>query len=207
MKPLVLCFLLFLLALISSCSSSNSTTDFTLPQLIYQHPLPAYPKALSSSVLRVPLEIHVSKEGTVTDVRLVHSSGVAAWDSAAAAAILKWRYSPARTADRPIGLWLHQTAVVKFSEPKYMILAEIICNCRARVDSAYQLLSSGGTFAEAAERFSAADTRSTGGRLGTVNIQVYPEAVKQSINHLKSNEFTEPIPFGDRYAIFMRLPE
>jgi TonB family protein len=207
MKPLAVWFPIFLLTFLSACSSSNSTTDLTLPLLVYQHPLPAFPKPLTASTMRVPLEIHVSKEGTVTSVQLLSGSGIAEWDSAAAAAIMKWRYTPARAADRPIGLWLRQTAVVRFSDPKYMILAEIVCNCKERVDSAYQLLISGGTFAEAAQRFSGADSRTTGGRLGTVNIQIYPEAVKNRISGLEKNEFTPPIPYGDRFAIFMRLPE
>lgn len=207
MKPLVLCIVVVLIGVLSSCSSSNSTSDVILPQLVYQHPLPAYPKELSAAQLRVPLEIHVSKEGTVTDVRLVKSSGTPSWDSAAIAAIMKWRYSPARAENRPVGLWLHQTAIVRFSAPKYIMLAEIICTGREEIDSAYQMLLEGGAFSDAAKRFSVGETHDAGGSIGVVNIQVYPSSIKHHLNGLDVNEFTEPIPFGDRYAIFKRMQE
>lgn len=207
MKPLIYSSLIVLLILFASCSSTQPVTDLTLPQLVYQQPLPAYPKALSTSMLRIPLEIHISKTGTVTDVIILKGSGVPSWDSAAVASIRQWKYTPARVKENPIGIWLHQTAVVKFSEPHIMMLAEIICAGPMEADSAFQMLERGEPFSDAVRLYSVATTRVSDGHLGPVNIQMYPEPVKNSLAGLRKGTYTKPIPYGDRYAIFLRQAE
>lgn len=207
MKPLVLFLSIILLAFFAACSSSQPNSDLVLPQLVFQQPLPAYPKALPTSVLRIPLEIHVSKTGSVTDAIILKGSGVASWDSAAVSSIRLWKYTPARIAGNPIGIWLHQTAVVKFSEPQIMRLAEIICTGREEADSAFQMLERGEAFSDAVRQFSIAETRISAGLIGPVNIQIYPEPVKNMLVRLGKGSYTKPIPYGDRYAIFQRLAE
>lgn len=207
MKPLVVNILLILLTAISACSSSNTTAELIPPQLIYQHPLPAYPRPIMTFALRIPLEILVSEKGEVQQVHLRSGSGDALWDSAAAASIMHWRYAPGSFEGKPIGLWLRQTAVVQFSEPHYLSLAEIICSGHEQADSIYRMLVNGAPFSETAVQYSDAESRIAGGRLGIVNIQIYPDAVKKKLSGLGKNEFTPPIEYGNRYAIFLRLPE
>jgi hypothetical protein len=207
MKPLVVSSLVFLAVTLSACSSSNTTADLVPPQLIYQHPLPAYPRPIVAFALRIPLEIFVSDKGEVQHVHVRSGSGDAQWDSAAATSIMLWRYEPGRSGDQPVGLWLRQTAVVQFSEPHYLPLAEIICSDHDQADSVYRLLINGAPFSETAVQFSDADSRSAGGRIGVVNIQLYPDAVKRKLSRLGKNEFTAPIAYGNRYAIFLRLSE
>lgn len=207
MKPLVVSIILLLSTAISACSTSNTTADLIPPQLIYQHPLPAYTKQINTFALRIPLEIFVSDKGEVLQVHLRSGSGDAWWDSAAAASIKQWRYVPGRSGDQPVGLWLRQTAVVQFSEPQYLPLAEIICSGHEQADSIYRMLVNGAPFSETAVQYSDAESRIAGGRLGVVNIQIYPDAVKRKLSRLGKNEFTPPIAYGDRYAIFLRLSE
>lgn len=207
MKPLFVFFFATLFLFSAGCSSSQPDSDITLPILIHQQPLPAYPGTYTASMLRLPLELHITREGTVSDVLFVRSSGDASWDSAASAVIRTWRYAPAKSAGAPVPIWIHQTAVIRFSDPQPMELAELVCPDQRRADSAYVLLQSGVAFSEAVRRFSCGESRVRDGDLGTVNIQSYPDHVRQMLKSLKKGSFTEPILLGDRYAIFYRLPE
>ncbi|NUN70729.1 MAG: TonB family protein [Bacteroidetes bacterium] len=207
MKPLLVFLLTFSLFLLTGCSSSQPDTNTSLPILIQQQPLPAFPNTAAASQLRIPLELHISKTGTVTDAVLIRSSGDAAWDSAAITAIRSWRYTPAKVNGVPVPIWVQQTAVIRFSEPQLVPLAEIVCSDAGRADSAYQMLKQGAGFGETARRFSCAESRVQDGNLGTVNIQIYPEEVRNAMRGLAAGEFTAPIPYGDRYAIFYRLPD
>ncbi len=207
MKPLLVSLLAIAFALSPGCSSSQPDSNTTMPILVQQQPLPAFPPTASASLLRIPLELHISKTGTVTDAVLIRSSGDAAWDSAALTAIRSWRYTPAKVNGIPVPIWVQQTAVIRFSEPQLIPLAEIVCSDAGRADSAYQMLKNGAGFGETARRFSCADSKVQDGDLGTVNIQIYPESVRRAMRGLAAGEFTAPIPYGDRYAIFYRLPE
>lgn len=208
MKPLLVSLLAIAFALSPGCSSSQPDSNTTMPILVQQQPLPAFPTSTAAaSLLRIPLELHISKAGTVTDAVLIRSSGDAAWDSAALTAIRSWRYTPAKVNGIPVPIWVQQTAVIRFSEPQLIPLAEIVCSDAGRADSAYQMLKNGAGFGETARRFSCADSKVQDGDLGTVNIQIYPESVRRAMRGLAAGEFTAPIPYGDRYAIFYRLPE
>jgi parvulin-like peptidyl-prolyl isomerase len=43
------------------------------------------------------------------------------------------------------------------------------------------------------------------GILGEVNINLYPENIRKPLGKLNVNGYTEPIKYGDLYAIFKRL--
>jgi len=202
MKPLVL---LTSLILFSACSSTHETTGITLPELIYQHPLPAFPKPLSTSYLRIGLKIFVGENGTVRDVVLTNSSGNLSWDSSAVQAILQWKYAPARYETKPVSIWLRQTAVVKFSDPQYLVLGEILFNHKEEADTAFALLEMGADFSEIVEKYSVAPSRSNKGSLGSVNIQIFPEHIKNTLLRLERGDYTAPLKQGDQYAIFKRI--
>ncbi len=207
MKPLAMFVPFTLIVLLAACSSSQQQTDITLPALVYQEPLPPFPKPFTTPLLRIALQIHVRKDGSVDDVRLLNSSGSYEWDSAAATVIHQWKYSPARYENTPINIWLNQTAIVKFSEPRYLSLAEILCSTAGEADTVCALLEQGEEFASLALMYSIAASRSAHGILGSVNIQVYPEHIKKLLAGLDVDQWTAPVRFGERYAIFKRLKE
>ncbi len=204
MKLLVL---LFPFIFFSACSSTQETTGITLPELIYQHPLPAFPKPLSSSHLRIALKIFVSEDGAVHDVELMNSSGYLSWDSAAANAIRLWKYSPAKYDGKPVSIWLRQTAIVQFSDPFYVLLGEIIFTDEETADSAFALLETGVNFSEIVQKYSIASSRSSNGSIGTVNVQIFPEQIKKALLRLERGDYTAPLKYGEQYAIFKRLKE
>lgn len=207
MKPLLLFVPLTLAVLFAACSSSQQSTGISLPALVYQEPLPPFPRPITTPTLRIALQIHVCKDGSVDEVRFLNSSGSTLWDSAAAVSIRLWKYSPARSEGKPINIWLHQTAIVAFSEPQYLLLAEILCSTAEQADSLYTLLEQGIEFSELASKYSIASSHTAQGMLGSVNIQIYPAHIKKALTKLGLGLWTKPIPYGDRYAIFKRLKE
>ncbi len=204
MKPLVLCLSLIFF---SDCSSIQQTNGLTLPELVYQYPLPAFPKPLTSSPLRIDLKIFISENGSVREVELMNSSGSLSWDSSATNAIRQWKYSPARYEDKPVSIWLRQTAIVKFSDPLYLLLGEIIFNSEEEADSAFTLLEAGADFSEIVRKYSVGSSRSNSGSLGTVNVQIFPEQIKKILLKLKNGDHTAPLKHGEQFAIFKRLKE
>ncbi|MFA6468060.1 MAG: TonB family protein [Bacteroidota bacterium] len=209
MKPLFLIILLLLLltGASSGCSTSQTIYDFNPPELVYQHPLPIFPRMTGIAPMRIMLEIYVTKDGTVGDVQMTNGSGILAWDSAAISAIRRWKYIPARSDGKPFNIWLHQVAIIRFAEPEYRTLAEIICTTYEEADSAFLLLGRGMDFSTIAMRYSIAESRDRNGEIGTVNIQVYPQGVKAILSKLEKGQYTRPTKFGDHYAIFKRLSD
>ncbi len=204
MKPLVLCLSLLIF---SACSSTQETTALILPELVYQYPLPAFPKPITASQLRIALKIFVGENGSVRDVQLQNSSGSLEWDSAVAKSIRQWKYSPARYEGTPVGIWLRQTAIVKFSDPLYLLLGEIVFNSEEEADSAFTLLEAGVDFSDIVRKYSVGSSRSSSGSLGTVNIQIFPEQIKKVLLKLKNGDHTVPLKHGEQFAIFKRLTE
>lgn len=202
MKPLIVVFCALCLL---ACTSTKEVADLTLPSLLIQYPLPAFPQPLTATEMRIELNILVGEDGTVRFVELLRGSGNLAWDSAAAAVIKQWRYSPARYKDTPMKLWLHQTAVIQFSQPNYLTLAELLCPTKEDADSVYKKLKEGCDFCEMVLLYSVAPSRERKGEIGKVNIQHYPEHIRKVLATLDTAEWTEPIPYGDRYAIFKRI--
>lgn len=204
MKPLivVVCLISFL-----SCSASHEIPDLTIPELISRVPLPVYPHPTVNDNLRLELNLLIGEDGTVRYVDFIRGSGDVEWDSIAMASIKRWKYSPAVYQGKPMRLWLHQTAIVSFSRPEFLTLAELLCPTKEEADSVYKKLSEGCDFCELVLLHSVAPSREKRGSVGTVNIQQFPDDIRQILSRLDVNEWTEPMQYGTWFAIFKRIPE
>lgn len=72
------------------------------------NPAPVYP-SLSRRMGeegRVMLRVHVSEQGTATQVQLRASSNHPRLDEAALEAVRRWRFVPARRGDQPVAAWV-----------------------------------------------------------------------------------------------------
>jgi protein TonB len=89
------------------------TAPVTPPRTDASHlnnPAPAYP-AMSrrlSEEGRVLLDVYILADGSVGEVKLKRSSGFPRLDTAAAEAVRRWRYVPARRGNEPIPFWYVQ---------------------------------------------------------------------------------------------------
>jgi len=204
MKLLVV---LFCFTCLAACSATDQLTDITLPTLVEQYPLPPVPQEMLGPQTQLDFELLIGKEGSVLETRLIKGSGNIMWDSAAVVSMHKWRYTPAYYKDKPLKIWLHQTAIVRFVETRCMSLEEISCGSMADADSAYKMLAGGADFAAVARKFSLSKSKENDGKLGSVNILSYPQDIRDALEMLRPGEYSKPLQYNDRYIIFKRLKQ
>jgi|YelNatPaOPRAMG01_1025707.scaffolds.fasta_scaffold04726_9 TonB family protein len=199
--------ILFALAtLLGGCSLFNPREDeITPPKLLESYRLPVVPISISDNYFELRTQMTIEKDGTVYNVSLLNSSGDKSWDSAAIASMMKWKYSPAYFNGKPIKTIVHQTIKIKFADPIYMLLGEVLCNSINEADSVYKALEYGEDFSKVALKYSISSSRSNGGIIGKIDIRRYPEEIQHILMNLGENRFTHPISYGDKYIIFKRL--
>lgn len=93
----------------SGSASTSASRGATLTQARYHEaPRPAYPESArrAGQEGRVLLRVLVDEGGRSKRVEINSSSGSEALDRAAAEAIRRWRFEPARYGDQPIESWL-----------------------------------------------------------------------------------------------------
>jgi TonB family protein len=203
MKPTLFLVCLFIIA---GCSSMKQWSDGSVPKLLIQTPLPPVPETLGRPLFELETVLFVMEDGTVGRTRMLKGSGDAAWDSLALSAMKQWRFSPARIDNKPVGSWFHMQSTLRYASPQIFNLAEILCTSEEEADSVYELIDQDQDFNELAMRFSVDPSREMGGKLGEVDINLYPENIRKALSKLPFNDYTEPMPYGDLYVIFKKLP-
>jgi TonB family protein len=187
------------------CIPTQQITDLSTPRVLVQDPLPAFPESIKDIPLEISMALFITEDGSVTQVRLMKSSGSSSWDSLAITTIMRWQFVPANINDKPISAWFHLRAPIRYMKPLYVTLAEIVCSTRERIDSVYEALRQEKDFNELAVCYSIDPSRGNKGVIGEVNIFCYPEQIRRIVSDLEIDEFTEPIQYGDQYVIFKRL--
>jgi parvulin-like peptidyl-prolyl isomerase len=180
-------------------------SDGSAPQLLIQSQLPPIPVTILKPIFELDVVMFVMEDGTVGKTRMLKGSGDAVWDSLAISSIKQWHFTPARMDNKPVGSWFHMQSILRYADPQYMKLAEILCTSVEEADSVYKVIEQGQNFNELAMRYSVDPSREMGGMLGEVNINVFPENIRRPLSKLVMNDYTKPIKYGDLYAIFKRL--
>jgi protein TonB len=90
----------------AALAAKNQTTGL-LPSVI-SGPPPVYPRDARSQGLtgKVRLRILISKQGTVQDVVIAHSSGHVSLDDAARHGLRHWRFNPAYQNGHAVAAWV-----------------------------------------------------------------------------------------------------
>jgi len=197
---LLLCIVCFI-----GCSSMKEITDRSVPQVLIQSQLPPFPETLTRPVFELETVMFIKEDGTVGKTRMLKGSGDAAWDSLVLFSMKQWRFTPARMDNKPVGSWFHMKSTLRNASPQVMNLAEILCTTQEEADSVYNQIEQGQNFNELAMRYSVDPSREMNGILGEININLYPENIRKPLGKLNVNGYTEPIKYGDLYAIFKRL--
>ena len=204
-KPHLLLLLGSLAVLATGCSSfSGLDSRIVPPTLIEKAPLPQPPVAVAGRDFYLRMEILVGKDGAVRHVTLTKSSGDPEWDAVAVERIMEWKFSPALMDDKPIQMRIIQTARVVTSTPIMMDLSELVCMSFAKADSAYSFLREGASFDSIASVYSCKEVSMSVGHIGEIDINRYPEDVQSELHNLKRGSFTQPLPLGPYFAIFMK---
>jgi protein TonB len=94
------------------------TMRFAQASYVYS-PKPDYPEQARKEGKdgRVLLRVLVDQDGKTQSVQVSSSSGSEALDYAAAEAIKRWRFSPARYGDEPVASWVRIPIVFRLTEP------------------------------------------------------------------------------------------
>jgi len=187
------------------CSSTQQTSDDSLPQLLKRTPLPVVPTTITQPYFELDMVLYVLDDGSVNNVRLLKGSGDGKWDTLAVASVKKWQFIPAHLNDKPISTWHHIKTQVRYANPHYCCLAEIVCSTQEIADSVYRALEEGKDFGVLAMQYSTAPSREKKGVLGEVDVNLYPENVCQILQDLSKEEYSKPIKYGDQFVIFKRM--
>jgi len=93
---------------ISSQSSTGSVTPPQFGAAYLNNPKPAYPAVAKRMGMEgmVMLKVLVSREGESLKIEIAQSSGHEILDQAAAQAVERWRFIPARKGDSPLEEWV-----------------------------------------------------------------------------------------------------
>jgi protein TonB len=94
-------------AAVPAPSSSEQITQTARPRGGYQV-RPVYPAAARQARAEgtTLLRVHISTDGNIDDVQVQRSAGHAALDRAAAEAVRKWRFEPARNGSGAVAVWV-----------------------------------------------------------------------------------------------------
>ena len=91
----------------TSAGAGSGITRTAIPRGGYQvhprYPASARRQGIQGTTL---LRVFVASDGRVTDVGVERTAGHADLDEAAAEAVRRWRFDPARRGDEPVGMWV-----------------------------------------------------------------------------------------------------
>ncbi len=200
-------FILVAAFLLCGCATlEQANVPDTLPQLIKQEPLPPWPFRTPDEQVNLEIKVRIDSDGSVRDVSFLTSSHDRDWDALALAKIREWKFSPATIDGHPVSLWIRQTIHLRFEEPSYLRLAEIVCPDRRTADSVYALLDAGAPFDSLARLFSVSASRAQGGYLGDVDLRTLPLFVRHELQNIRTDHISSPLLLGRNFVIYMCLP-
>ncbi len=200
-------YIVFLLGIIflAGCCATRPEDSIVPPQLLEIYQLPTVPASIYKTDFIIEADMMIKEDGSVGRVNLLTQSGSPQWDSLAVLALAKWHFSPAMLAGKAIRTLIRRKIILKFAEPEYINLAEILCPKKSTADSVYEALKKGEDFGSLAKKCSISKSKNTYGMLGHVNLHRYTLKMQEKLLKLEPGEFTMPIEYGNNYIIFKRL--
>lgn len=194
MKSLIASLVLASLAIAGCAGSRQTEAPPAKVELLTMTPLPSLTSPQTLTGTRLNLLLHIGKDGSVADVRLLGSSGDAAWDSLALKSIRQWRFVPPKLDGVPTDIWLRQLVVVQVQEPIIMTLGELTAGNPRVADSLYALLKGGADLDTLFLR-----------TVRRVDVALQPQQIREALRELADGDFTAPLRLGDNYIIYKRF--
>ena len=183
------------LLLILGC---GPTEDVAVPserlELVSMTPLPPIMSLSQITGMKLNVLMHVLKDGTVENIKMLGSSGDTEWDSLALQSMKQWRYAPPRREGVVTDLWFRQLVVVQIQEPIVMTIGELVCNTSREADSLYALLGRGVDLDQLFRQ-----------KTAKLDIHMYPQKVRNHLKDLGKEEHTSPLRVGENYIIYKRF--
>ena len=198
--------ILFMCVLLTGCvATQQSNTPPDQPELISMAPLPRLLEVVPMEGFKLNVLLHVAEDGTVTDVKLLGSGGTPEWDSLAAQSMKKWRFTVPRRDGVPVSLWIRKVMIVQIQERVVRNVGEIVSATQQEADSLYSLVRAGADFDSLSRHTRGTVQDGQGGYLGTVDLAVFPQHVREILQKLREDEVTHPVRVGDKFVIYKRF--
>jgi TonB family protein len=194
-----------LIFLFVGCGTSQQTeSPSDQPELISMTSLPPVAPGFPTNGLKINVLFHANSDGSVTEVRMLGSSGDPAWDRSAVDSMRQWRFAPYQVSGSPSSRWIRNTIILQVQEPTILTLGELTAATPQEADSLYSLLRGGMDFDTLAKQVVAGTSTMVGKFLGVVDIARYPKHVRDELRKLALNEITPPLRIGAKYKIYKR---
>ena len=185
----------FALLLLSGCSATQQVAEpAERVEIISMTPLPPIMSLSQITGMKLNVLMHVLKDGTVENIRMLGSSGDAEWDSLALQSMKQWRYAPPHREGVLTDLWFRQLVVVQIQEPIVMTIGELVCSSSREADSLYSLLGRGVDLDHLFRQ-----------KMTTLDIHTYPQKVRNHLKDLGKDEHAAPLRVGENYMIYKRF--
>jgi TonB family protein len=184
------------LLLSSGCVGSRQVADPAQQvELTRMTPLPPVTWTCSAFGEKMGFLVHILEDGAVGNVKMLGTSGDSEWDSLAVEIMKQWQYAPVRRDGVRADIWFRQPVVLQFKDPIVMIIGELELSSLHEADSLYALLQNGvdlDTLFRSREK--------------AVDINTYPQRVRDELRRLGQNQYTQPVRLGEMYVIYKRFP-
>jgi TonB family protein len=196
------CALIFLLVGCGTSQQTESPSD--QPELIIMTSLPPVAPGFPTNGLKINVLFHATSDGSVTEVRMLGSSGDPVWDRSAIDSMKQWRFAPYQVSGPPSSRWIRNTIILQVQEPTILTLGELTVATQQEADSLYTLIRGGMDFDAISKQIAAGTSTALGKFLGMVDIARYPKHVRDELRKLALNEITPPLRIGSKYKIYKR---
>ena len=204
MNSSVIFLILFLIFFLTCNPENNIFKVDKIPSVIYQEPLPPFPKEMRKQVNKLDTRLLISEEGKVLDAQILSSSSNKEWDSLAIEKIKKWIFTPAILNNKPIKIWITQPIRISIKEPLFLPLSEIVLDNATIAFQIYDSLINGADFDIFVNKYSISESKKDNGYIGLINIRNLDPEIQKYLEKLEENEFTKPIIYKGKYTIFKR---
>jgi TonB family protein len=133
--------------LLAGCATTKETeSPSEQPELISMTALPPVAPNFPTNGLKLNILFHVKGDGSVTDVRMLGSSGDPSWDHFAIDSMKQWRFTANRSDSISNERWIRNTIILQVQEPVVLTLGVLTVGSQQEVDSLYALLHNGTDF-------------------------------------------------------------
>jgi TonB family protein len=194
------------LALLAGCTTTRYLpATLPAPDLITVSSLPGFTSGLQFGVVQVEVIFEVRRDGTITGIRMLHSSGDPDWDRLALETMQHWRFVQIPSLDDTSTLAVRTRVSVRPEEQISLPLGSLVVSTLAEAEILSALLESGASFDSLAATARWDSPGKRGKYLGFTDVGVYPYHIRQELRYLRTGKITPPIRLGTEYVIFKRL--
>ncbi len=198
--------ILFACIIIAGCAVQTEVTQPDVYPVLKSSSAIYYPGIdLKKKEITVPVMLYINVRGDVSKIELPESTGLSALDDTIKNSLFRWKYYPAESGGKAIGIWISQKITIQFQSLLSYDLSEIVVSSASLADSILQELKKGTDFETLAKEYSLTATAKDGGYIGKVNVGDFRPELWDAISKLKPGEWTIALPIDHQFTIYKRI--